>query len=302
LGCEVVELYCQPDGRFPHHHPDPTVAGNLADLQSAVREAEADLGVAYDGDGDRLGVVDERGKIVWGDRLLVLYARQVLKDHIGATCVGDVKCSQLFFDDVERRGGIPLMWRTGHSLIKAKMRETGALLAGEMSGHFFFADRYYGYDDAFYATCRLIEILLTTRKEAPEARLSELWKDLPPWVATPEMRIFCPDENKENVVRRLTDRISFMIGNGAMPAELRDEVKSVSTLDGLRMSGGNGWALVRASNTEPALILRFEAAQDALLQDYRSFVEGLLRDVLVELRIENSDFRIDGPGNVRSKQ
>ena len=302
LGCEVVELYCQPDGRFPHHHPDPTVAGNLADLQSAVREAKGDLGVAYDGDGDRLGVVDERGEIVWGDRLLVLYARQVLKDHIGATCVGDVKCSQLFFDDVERRGGIPLMWRTGHSLIKAKMRETGALLAGEMSGHFYFADRYYGFDDAVYATCRLLEVLDAARKEDPEARLSELWGDPPPWVATPEMRISCPDENKEIVVRRLTERISFMIGNGAMPAELRDEVKGVSTLDGLRMSGGNGWALVRASNTEPALILRFEAAEDSLLQDYRSFVEGLLRDVLVELRIENSDFRIDGPGNVRSKQ
>ena len=178
------------------------------------------------------------------------------------------------------------MWQTGHSLIKAKMREVGASLAGEMSGHFFFADRYYGFDDAFYATCRLIEILLTTRKEDPEARLSELWKDLPPWVATPEMRIFCPDENKENVVRRLTDRISFMIGNGAMPAELRDEVKGVSTLDGLRMSGGNGWALVRASNTEPALILRFEAADELLLAAYRSFIERVLQDAVTESRIQ----------------
>ena len=179
------------------------------------------------------------------------------------------------------------MGRTGHSLIKAKMREVGASLAGEMSGHFFFADRYYGFDDAFYATCRLIEILLTTRKEDAEARLSELWKDLPPWVATPEMRIFCPDENKEIVVRRLTERISFMIGNGAMPAELRDEVKGVSTLDGLRLSGRNGWGLVRASNTEPALILRFEAAEETLLRSYRSLIEGQLADLLKEWGIGN---------------
>ena len=178
------------------------------------------------------------------------------------------------------------MWRTGHSLIKAKIRETGALLAGEMSGHFFFADRYYGYDDAIYATCRLIEILLATRRDDPEARLSELWGDLPPWVATPEMRISCPDENKEIVVRRLTERISFMIGNGAMPAELRDEVKGVSTLDGLRMSGGNGWALVRASNTEPALILRFEAADERLMNSYRAFVETVLQDALTESRMQ----------------
>jgi phosphomannomutase / phosphoglucomutase len=287
LGCRVVELYCEPDGRFPHHHPDPTLVANLADLQSVVREVHADLGVAYDGDGDRLGVVDKRGEVVWGDRLLAIYARQVLEGNPGAICIGDVKCSQLFFDDVERRGGIPLMWRTGHSLIKAKMRETGALLAGEMSGHFFFADRYFGYDDAIYATCRLIEILHTARRQNAAATLSDLLADLPPSVATPEIRRFCPEEHKQTVIHRLTERIAFLIENSSMPGELRADVDRMITLDGVRLSGKNGWALVRASNTEPALILRFEASQEALLKRYRLFIEGLLAEFLTELGIKN---------------
>jgi len=276
LGCDVVELYCKPDGLFPHHHPDPTVPANLADLQRAVRESEADLGVAYDGDADRLGVVDERGEVVWGDRLLILYAGQVLRDKAGATCMGDVKCSQLFFDEVESRGGTPMMSRTGHSLIKARMRETGALLAGEMSGHFFFADRYYGFDDGVYATCRLIEVLDAARREDPEVRFSYLLRDLPPWVATPEIRVFCPEEHKDTIVRRLAERVSLLVGNGNMPAELQQETTHVVTLDGLRLTGKNGWGLIRASNTEPALILRFEAANEALMNTYRSFMEGVL--------------------------
>jgi len=276
LGCDVVELYCRPDGLFPHHHPDPTVPANLTDLRRAVRESEADLGVAYDGDADRLGVVDERGEIVWGDRLLILYARQLLKEKTGAMCIGDVKCSQLFFEDVKTRGGVPLMSRTGHSLIKARMRETGALLAGEMSGHFFFADRYYGFDDGMYATCRLIEILDAARREDPEVRFSYLLRDLPPWVATPEIRVFCPEEQKHTIVRRLAETASFLVGNGNMPAELQQETTHVVTLDGLRLTGKNGWGLIRASNTEPALILRFEAANEALMKSYRSFMEDLL--------------------------
>lgn len=288
LGCEVVELYCEPDGRFPHHHPDPTVLANLTDLRSVVLEVQADLGVAYDGDSDRLGVVDERGDIVWGDRLLIMYARQVLKEKPGATCIGDVKCSQLFFEDIRIRGGVPLMWRTGHSLIKAKMRETGALLAGEMSGHFFFADRYYGFDDALYATGRLLEVLDAARDDDPAVRLSDLLCDLPAWVATPEIRVFCPEDHKPAIVRRLAERISNSLRNGTMPSELRMEAEKVITLDGLRLAGKNGWGLIRASNTEPALILRFEAANEALMNRYRSFMEGFLTDVLTEYRVESS--------------
>ncbi|NIQ40247.1 MAG: phosphomannomutase, partial [Proteobacteria bacterium] len=287
LGCDVVGLYCEPDGRFPHHHPDPTVPANLTDLQSVVREKQADLGVAYDGDADRLGVVDERGEIVFGDRLLILYARQVLKEKAGGICIGDVKCSQLFFDEVRLRGGTPLMWRTGHSLIKAKMRETGAVLAGEMSGHFFFADRYYGFDDALYATCRLLEVLDAARKDDPDVRLSDLLGDLPDRVTTPEIRIFCPDEHKHAIVHRLAEKIPALLKSGAIPAEIREEVEKVDTLDGLRLVGKHGWGLIRASNTEPALILRFEAASEALMGGYRSFIEGLLAQILAEMRIEN---------------
>jgi phosphomannomutase/phosphoglucomutase len=283
LGCEVVELYCEPDGRFPHHHPDPTVPANLADLQSAVREVQADLGVAYDGDADRLGVVDERGKVIWGDRLLILYARQVLEEKNGAMCIGDVKCSQLYFDDVKIRGGIPLMWRTGHSLIKAKMRETGALLAGEMSGHFFFADRYYGFDDALYATCRLLQILDAARKTNPEVRLSDLLGDLPTWVATPEIRTFCPDKTKHTIVDRLAEKVSSQVGSGHIPMELRGEIEEVVTLDGLRLVGRHGWGLIRASNTEPALILRFEAASLEKMEQLRSFLEDQVAAVQRDL-------------------
>jgi phosphomannomutase/phosphoglucomutase len=279
LRCKMVGLYCEPDGQFPHHHPDPTIPANLADLQSVVRDVQADLGVAYDGDADRLGVVDEQGEIVWGDRLLILYARQLLRDHAGATCIGDVKCSQLFFDEVKTRGGVPLMWRTGHSLIKAKMRETGALLAGEMSGHFFFADRYYGFDDALYASCRLLEVLEAARREDPGMPLSRLLADLPRWIATPEIRISCPEEHKHAIVRRLAERFSSLLGSDAIPPELRRDVESVVTLDGLRLTGPHGWGLIRASNTEPALILRFEAANEALMNTYRSFMEGLLADL-----------------------
>ena len=286
LGHEVVELYCEPDGRFPNHHPDPVVPANVADLQSAVRESQADLGVAYDGDADRLGVVDERGEIVWGDRLLILYARQVLREKPGAICIGDVKCSQLYFDEVRIRGGTPLMWRTGHSLIKAKMRETNALLAGEMSGHFFFGDRYYGFDDAIYATCRLLEVLVAAKQQDPAVVFSHLLKDLPAWIATPEIRIFCPDDHKHEIVRLLAERISRMVEDGAVPEGFREDAGEVVTVDGLRLVGKNGWGLIRASNTEPALILRFEAASELLLNRYRSFIEGMLAQVLEELRIE----------------
>lgn len=285
VGCEVAELYCEPDGRFPHHHPDPTVPANLVDLQSMVREIQADFGVAYDGDADRLGVVDERGEIVWGDRLLTLYARGVLGERAGATCIGDVKCSQLYFDEVRRRGGVPLMWRTGHSLIKAKMRETGALLAGEMSGHFFFADRYFGFDDALYATCRLLEILDAAREKEPEVRLSHLLEDLPAWVGTPEIRIFCPDDYKHAIVQRLAQEIPARLRTGSVPAEIGEEIDQVDTLDGLRLAGRHGWGLIRASNTEPALILRFEAASEEKMDRIRTFLENQVATVQKDLGV-----------------
>ncbi len=285
LGYEIIELYCEPDGRFPNHHPDPVVPANVADLQSAVVDRKADLGVAYDGDADRLGVVDDRGEIVWGDRLLTLYARQVLKEKPGAICIGDVKCSQLYFDEVRSRGGIPLMWRTGHSLIKAKMRETGALLAGEMSGHFFFGDRYYGFDDAIYATCRLLEVLVAAKQQDPTVALSHLLGDFPAWIATPEIRVFCPDDRKHEVVRCLAEGISRMVEGGTMPAEFRDEAEEVVTVDGLRLVGKNGWGLIRASNTEPALILRFEAASQERMQRLRSFLEDQLTTVQRDLGV-----------------
>ena len=289
MGHEVVELYCEPDGRFPNHHPDPVVPANVADLQSVVRETEADLGVAYDGDADRLGVVDERGEIIWGDRLLILYARQVLKENPGAICIGDVKCSQLYFDDVKSHGGNPLMWRTGHSLIKAKIRETGAALAGEMSGHFFFGDRYYGFDDAIYATCRLLEVLITARQQDATATLSQLLGNLPAWSATPEIRIFCQDDRKHEIVRCLAEKISHMVEDGAMPEGFREETEEAVTVDGLRLVGKNGWGLIRASNTEPALILRFEAASQSLLNNYRSFIEGMLTKAVKELGMKDRE-------------
>ncbi len=291
LGCEVVELYCKPDGRFPHHHPDPTVPANLSDLRATVREVRADLGVAYDGDADRLGVVNERGEIVWGDRLLILYGRQVLADKNGAMCIGDVKCSQLYFADVKIRGGVPLMWRTGHSLIKAKMRETGALLAGEMSGHFFFADRYYGFDDALYATCRLLEILNTAREWDPDVHLSDLLGDLPSWVGTPEIRTHCPDEAKHTIVHRLAERVSSQVASGSIPPELRGEIEEVVTLDGLRLAGRRGWGLIRASNTEPALILRFEAASQETMERFRAFLENHVAAVQRDLGTASSGTR-----------
>ena len=285
LGYDVIELYCEPDGRFPHHHPDPSAPANLADLRSVVREVKADLGVAYDGDSDRLGVVDEQGEILWGDRVLILYARQVLREGPGATCIGDVKCSQLFFDEVTTRGGIPLMWRTGHSLIKAKMRGTGALLAGEMSGHFFFADRYFGFDDAVYATCRLLEILETARKEDPSMTLSGLLRTLPPRVATPEIRLPCPDEHKYQVIHHLQERVSHMIQEKSLPPDMQGELDGVITLDGLRVTGRRGWGLIRASNTEPALVLRVEAATREGVEQLLTFLKMQMTLVQQELGI-----------------
>jgi phosphomannomutase/phosphoglucomutase len=258
LGCRVTPMYVEVDGRFPNHPPDPTVVANLQDLITKVRETRANVGIAYDGDADRIGAVDERGEIIWGDKLMVLFARDILKAKPGATIISEVKASQTLYDDIATRGGIPIMWKTGHSLIKAKMKEEQAALAGEMSGHMFFADRYFGYDDAIYASCRLIEIL--TKAGHP---LSSLLADLPPTIATPEIRVECPDEIKFQVVE-------------AAKKELAREYDIID-IDGVRVLFPDGWGLIRASNTQPALVLRFEALTPGALARIREVVESQVR-------------------------
>lgn len=273
LGCKVTGLYCDLDGRFPNHHPDPTVLDNLSDLMQAVKDHKADVGIGYDGDADRIGAVDEQGDVLWGDRLLVLYSRDILAMKPGSTIISEVKASQSLYDDIAKRGGRPIMWKTGHSLIKAKMKAECAVLAGEMSGHMFFADRYFGYDDAVYASCRLIEIL------AKEGRpLSTLVSDLPKTVVTPEIRVDLPDTVKFDVVQRIQTRFAGYLkakqGLGPSGLMLRDLI----TIDGLRAVFDDGWGLIRASNTQPALVLRFEAISSERMNVIRAVVEGELAE------------------------
>lgn len=267
LGVDVVELFTEPDSNFPNHHPDPTVPENLIDLVDAVNSNAADVGIAFDGDGDRIGVVDNAGRIIWGDELMVLFTRQVLADHPGAPIIAEVKCSQTLFDEIERRGGVPIMWKAGHSLIKAKMKETGARLAGEMSGHMFFADRFYGFDDAAYAGARLLEILSRS-----EESLSDLLKDIPQTFSTPELRVACSDETKFEVVRRI--------------AAYFGKTHDVNTIDGARIGFANGWGLVRPSNTQAILVLRFEAASDESLAAIRSQVETKVAEIISVVEAE----------------
>lgn len=257
MGFDAIPLFCEPDGHFPNHHPDPTIPENLEDLREKVSETGADLGVAFDGDADRIGVVDRKGQIIWGDRLMVLFSRDLLERHPGAKVIGEVKCSQVLFDDIEKHGGKAIMWKAGHSLIKAKMKEENALLAGEMSGHLFFAEEYYGYDDAIYAGARLLEIL--SRKEGS---LDELLGDIPETFSTPEIRIECPEEKKFEVVKRLAE---FFKGG-----------YEVIDVDGARVLFDGGWGLIRASNTQPVLVLRFEANTEKKLEEIRKiFMEKL---------------------------
>ena len=260
LGCTVWEIACTPDGRFPIHHPDPTVPENLAMLIEKVRHEQADLGIAYDGDADRIGAVDEQGNILWGDELLVLFARDVLQRNPHAVIISEVKCSQRLYDDIAKNGGKAIMWKAGHSLLKAKMKETHALLAGEMSGHMFFKERYFGYDDAIYASLRLLEILAKSSQP-----LSGLLADLPKSVSTPEIRVDCPDEKK------------FAIAEKAK--EYFRKHYDIIDVDGVRVQFPEGWGLIRASNTQPALVLRFEAKSDEKLKEYRAIIEGKLREL-----------------------
>jgi phosphomannomutase/phosphoglucomutase len=260
MGVKVKSLFCDMDGHFPNHHPDPTVPGNLKDLIREVRENRLPAGIAFDGDADRLGVVDDNGKIVWGDKLMILFSRSVLARQPGATIIGEVKCSKTMYDDITAHGGNAVMYKTGHSLIKAKMKETGAALAGEMSGHLFFADRYYGYDDAIYAACRLVEILDSSGK-----KVSELLADVPETVVTPEIRRDCPDDKKFEIVAKVSAYFKSRF--------------DVVDVDGVRILYPDGWGLVRASNTQPALVLRFEAETQARLEEIQSEVEKVIKEV-----------------------
>lgn len=257
LNCDVTELFFPMDGHFPNHHPDPTVPANLKHLQDAVRAQKAELGIAFDGDSDRIGAIDENGEVIYGDMLLLIFGREILTRKPGATFIGEVKCSQLLYDELKRLGGNPVMYKTGHSLIKAKMKEEHAELAGEMSGHMFFADRYFGYDDAIYAACRLIEIVAGSGQP-----LSAQFAGLPKLVSTPEIRVDCPDEVKFQVVERVA--ASFK------------KTHKVIDIDGVRVLFEQGWGLLRASNTQPVLVMRFEARSEEWLKSYQQEVEVVL--------------------------
>jgi phosphomannomutase/phosphoglucomutase len=268
LGCEVIELYCDPDGNFPNHHPDPVVLENLKDLVAKVVSSGADIGIGYDGDADRIGVINDKGEVIWGDKLMIIFARDIIERQkaegiLGKPIfIGDVKCSQIMYEEIERLGGNPIMWKTGHSLIKHKVKETGAPLGGELSGHLFFADRYFGYDDAIYASLRLLEII---SKYGRPYSIERLLSDIPQRVSTPEIRVECPDDMKFKVVERVKEAF-------------RDY--PFNDIDGIRIHFDKGWGLLRASNTQPALVLRFEANDEDSLEQIKGLVEEKLNQVM----------------------
>jgi len=260
MGVTTIDLFDNPDGNFPNHHPDPTVVEYIQELIKTVKKTGADLGIGYDGDGDRLGVVDERGQIIWGDRLLIIFGREILKKNPGAKILFEVKCSQALPEMIKKFGGKPVMWKTGHSLLKKKMKETGAPLAGEMSGHLFFADRYFGYDDAIYASARLVELLSHSDK-----KISQLLADVPDYYATPEIRAETrDDEEKFKIAEQAKNFFSTHY--------------DVIDIDGVRIQFGDGWGLVRASNTQPVLVLRFEAQTPERLEELKNLVINKLKE------------------------
>lgn len=255
LGVKTIPLFCEPDGAFPNHHPDPTVSDNLGPLIEEVIASGADLGIAFDGDADRIGVVGPEGDIIWGDQLMIIFSRDLLTRHPGATIIGEVKCSQTLYEDVAARGGKAIMWKAGHSPIREKMKTERALLAGEVTGHLFFGERYFGYDDAIYAGARLLEILSKTDK-----RVEDLLDGVPPMATTPEIRVSCPDDQKFAMVGSITEELK--------------KTYHVIDIDGARVQLDGGWGLVRASNTQPALVLRFEAADATRLEEIRRILMG----------------------------
>ena len=266
LGCEVYPLYCESDPTFPNHFPDPVKEENLKDLIEEVKRVNADLGIAFDGDGDRIGVVDDKGNVIWGDMLMILYWREIMKKHPGADAIVEVKCSQALVEEIERLGGKPIFFKTGHSLIKAKMKELGAVFTGEMSGHMFFADEYYGFDDAAYAAARLLRILSNTDKS-----LSELLADVPKYPATPEIRLECDDEKKFDVVKGVTEYF-------------KEKGYDIIDVDGARVLFDEGWGLVRASNTGPELIVRCEAKTEEKLEAIKKELSEALAKFSVEFK------------------
>jgi phosphomannomutase/phosphoglucomutase len=259
IGADLTTLFCDSDGTFPNHHPDPTVVENLEDVIGAVRERRADVGIAFDGDADRIGVIDERGEIIWGDHVLILYARDVLaRTGKGQAVIFDVKCSQALPDAINAAGGKPIMWKTGHSLIKDKMKAEHAPIAGEMSGHMFFEEGFYGHDDAIYGAARLLRILADSNSS-----VSELLADVPRFVSTPEIRVEVDEERKFGIVDQAVAHF-----------RARHDVIDV---DGVRVLYGDGWGLIRASNTQPVLVLRYEARTPERLQVIRDEFESWLR-------------------------
>lgn len=271
LGCKVIPLFCEVDGYFPNHHPDPSKPKNLKTLIEAVKEHQADIGLALDGDGDRLGVVTNKGEIIWPDRQLMLYAQDVLSRHPGSIIVYDVKCTKHLASHIQEYQGTPLMWKTGHSLIKTKMKETGALLAGEMSGHVFFKERWFGFDDALYTGCRLLEILSKETRDA-----NTIFAALPNSVNTPELNVAVPDDKKFILLQHLVDNIAF-------------EEAEVITIDGLRVEFKEGWGLVRASNTTPCWVIRFEADTiqnlDFVQRQFKQFIQSLLPELELDFGV-----------------
>lgn len=264
LGADVTALFCEPDGRFPNHHPDPTIPEAMDKLVAKVRETGAEVGIAYDGDADRIGVVDDTGRILWGDQLLIVFARDILPSRPGAAVISEVKASKVLYEEIEKLGGRPIMWRTGHSLIKEKIKEENAPLAGEMSGHIFFHDRWFGFDDAIYASARLIEILSRSRD-----KLSAMMASLPKTFVTPEIRIYASDEVKFKIV----DQVRRILAAR----------HPVIDIDGVRAIFPKGWGLVRASNTQAVIVLRFEADTEADLAAIQAEVRGVLQQVINSL-------------------
>lgn len=268
MGCDVICLYCEPDGRFPNHHPDPTVVEYIKDLIQKTKDERADIGVGYDGDADRIGIVDNKGDIIWGDQIMIILSRDILKRKPGSTIIGDVKCSQLMFDDIKKHKGKPVMWKTGHSLVKDKMRKEKALLAGEFSGHIFIADDYFGYDDAMYTTFRLIEIMKKTGRG-----IKELLSNIPKMCYTPEIRIECQEDQKKKLVESLGLICKKYKESGKSPIP----IKKIYDIDGARVVFEKGWGLVRSSNTQPVIVMRFEAEDAQSLEAYKKFMEDELK-------------------------
>ncbi len=258
LGCEVIEMFCDPDGSFPNHHPDPTVEKYMTKLMEVVKDSEYEVGIGLDGDADRIGVVDEQGKMLYGDQILNILARDYLKHNQGKKIIADVKCSKVLYDDIRAHGGIPMMHKTGHANIKMKMKEEGVEFAGEMSGHVFLADRYLGFDDAIYVACRFVEVMSHTEKP-----VSSFLSDQPKMYNTPELHVPCADDRKFGVVDQIV-------------AYFKEGGYNVIDIDGARITFDDGWGLIRASNTTPVLVMRFEADTEARLNEIRDLIEGAI--------------------------